>query len=227
MYVNIPIPSRRENGRPKTVQVSRNSRIHKEFFDSQGGHSYNSRLMSKRQERLPVEVDPFRLAEARRLLEGEIPLTQMKRLLPLLASDAGAIHVSLEFGIDSMDVVNLVGKVQADLTLVCQRCLEPMDWPLQLDLALAFLRPDEDEAGIPGPYEPYVVDALPVRLADMIEDEIILALPSIPRHELTECPASEWIQDENTAADKPAAVENQTNNPFSVLAEMNTPNKGK
>lgn len=209
------------------MQESRNSRIHKEFFDSQRGHSYNSRLMSKRQERLPVEIDPFRLAEARRLLEGEIPLTQMKRLLPLLASDSGSIHVSLEFGIDSMDVVNLVGKVQADLALVCQRCLEPMEWPLQLSLALAFLRPNEDEAGIPGPYEPYVVDTLPVRLADMIEDELILALPSIPRHELAQCPAGEWIQDDEPAAEKSATVENQRDNPFSVLAELNTPNKGK
>jgi len=183
--------------------------------------------MSKRQERLPVEIDPFRLAEARRLLEGDIPLTQMKRLLPLLASDSGSIHVSLEFGIDSMDVINLVGEVQADLVLVCQRCLEPMAWPLQLSLALAFLRPDEDEAGIPGPYEPFVVEALPVRLSDMIEDEIILALPSIPRHELAQCPAGEWVQDDKPAAEKSATAENPRDNPFSVLAELNTPNKGK
>jgi uncharacterized protein len=209
------------------VQLSRNSRIHKEFFDSRRGHSYNSRLMSKRQERLPVEVDPFRFAEARRLLEGEIPLKQMKRLVPLLASDSGSVHVSLEFGIDSMGVVNLVGDVQADLALICQRCLEPMDWSLKLSLALAFLRPNEDEAAIPGPYEPYVVDALPVRLTDMIEDEIILALPSIPRHDLAQCPAGEWVQDEKPAAKENAAAENRRDNPFSVLAELNTPNKGK
>ncbi len=183
--------------------------------------------MSKRQERLPVEVDPFRLAEARRLLQGDIPLAQMKRLLPLLASDTGTVRVSLEFGIDSMDVVHLVGNIQADLALICQRCLEPMAWPLQLDLALAFIHPDEDEAGIPGPYEPYVVETLPIRLTDMIEDEIILALPSIPRHEMTECSASQWIQDEATAAKESAEGEKQTDNPFSVLAEMNTPNKGK
>ena len=183
--------------------------------------------MSTRQERLPVEIDPFRLAEARRLLKGEIPLTQMKRLLPLLVSDTGVVQVSLEFGIDSMDVVNLTGDIQADLALICQRCLEPMAWPLQLNLALAFIRPDEDETGIPGPYEPYVVDTLPIRLTDMIEDEIILALPSIPRHELTECSASKWIQDDETAANESAKVEEQRDNPFSVLADTKTPNKGK
>ncbi len=174
-----------------------------------------------------MEIDPFRLAEARRMLEGEILLTQMKRLLPLLANDSGSVHVSLEFGIDSMDVVNLTGEIQAHLTLVCQRCLEPMDWPLQLSLALAFLRPEEDEAGIPGPYDPFVVDVLPIRLTDMIEDEIILALPSIPRHELAQCPASKWLQDNEPVADRTATAENRKDNPFSILAELNKPNKGK
>ncbi len=183
--------------------------------------------MSKRQERLPVEVDPFRLAEARRLLEGEIPLAQMKRLLPLLTRTEGAVRLSLEFSVDSMGLATMTGTAQADLELQCQRCLEPMAWPLAFELALAFIRPDMDEAGIPGPYEPYVVESVPLRLSDMIEDEIILALPSIPRHELAQCAASEWLQDNKPAADKAVAEDEQRQNPFSALAELNTPNKGK
>ncbi len=183
--------------------------------------------MSKRQERLPVEVDPFRLAEARRMLEGEIPLMQMKRLLPLLANDEGAVQLSLEFGVDSMGLANMTGTAQASLELLCQRCLEPMPWSLELQLALAFIRPDVDEAGIPGPYEPFVVESLPLRLSDMIEDEIILALPAIPRHELAQCPASEWLQEDKTATTEKVADEDQRQSPFSALAELNTPNKGK
>ena len=183
--------------------------------------------MSKRQERLPVEVDPFRLAEARRLLDGEIPLTQMKRLLPLLAKPEGAVHLSLEFGIDSMGLATMTGTAQANLELLCQRCLESMAWPLELQLALAFIRPNVDEAGIPGPYEPYVVESVPLRLSDMIEDEIILALPSIPRHELAQCSASEWLQADKSAANKAAEDDEQRQSPFSALADLNTPNKGK
>jgi uncharacterized protein len=183
--------------------------------------------MSKRQERLPVEVDPFRLAEARRLLEGEIPLTLMKRLLPLLANAEGAVHLSLEFGVDTMGLAAMTGTAQADLELLCQRCMEPMDWSLELQLALAFIRPDVDEAGIPGPYEPYVVESVPLRLSDMIEDEIILALPSIPRHELAQCPANEWLQEDESAATETAADDEQRQSPFSALADLNTPNKGK
>ena len=183
--------------------------------------------MSKRQERLPVEVDPFRLAEVRRLLEGEIPLAQMKRLASLLADTEGAVALSLEFGVDSMGLATMTGTAQADLRLLCQRCLEPMPWPLDVELALAFIQPETDEAGIPGPYEPYVVESVPLRLSDMIEDEIILALPSIPRHELAQCPASEWLQENKSTATEAAAEDEQKQNPFSALAELNTPNKGK
>ena len=183
--------------------------------------------MSKRQERLPVEVDPFRLAEARRLLEGEIQLTQMKRLSPLLANEEGAVHLALEFGVDTTGLATMTGTAQANLELLCQRCLEPMAWPLELQLALAFIRPDVDEAGIPGPYEPFVVESVPLRLSDMIEDEIMLALPSIPRHELAQCPASEWLQEDKLAAVETAADDEQRQNPFSALADLNTPNKGK
>jgi uncharacterized protein len=183
--------------------------------------------MSKRQERLPVEVDPFRLAEARRLLEGEIPLEQMKRLLPLLAGTEGAVHLSLEFGVDTMGLATMRGTAQANLELLCQRCLEAMAWPMELQLALAFIRPDVDEAGIPGPYEPYVVESVPLRLSDMIEDEIILALPSIPRHEPAECPASEWLQEDKAAAGEVATDDEQRQSPFSALADLKTPNKGK
>ena len=183
--------------------------------------------MSKRQERLPVEVDPFRLAEARRLLDGEIQLTQMKRLMPLLARTEGAVQLSLEFGVDTTGLATMIGTAQAKLDLLCQRCLEPMAWPLELQLALAFIRPKVDEAGIPGPYEPYVVESVPLRLSDMIEDEIILALPSIPRHELAQCPASEWLQEDKSAASETAVDKEQRQSPFSALADLNTPKKGK
>lgn len=180
-----------------------------------------------------MQVDPFRFAETRRILEGELPLRQMKRLLPLLASDEGSISVALEFGIDEMGVPHVTGRIRASLAIVCQRCLEPMAWEVDQPVALAFLRrgagPAADEAAIPGPYEPYVVEENPLRLADLIEDEIMLALPQIPRHALEECPARHWVEGEakETAAGQAAAGSEQTENPFSVLAGLKTPNTDK
>jgi len=173
-----------------------------------------------------VQVDPFRFAETRRILEGDLPLRQMKRLAPLLASDEGAVSVALEFGVDEMGIAHATGRLRARLAIVCQRCLEPMAWQVDQPLALAFIRPGTDEAAIPGPYEPYVVEQNPLRLADLIEDEIMLALPQIPRHALEACPARHWVEGK-PPAEAAAGQQDQTDNPFSVLAGLKTPNKGK
>ena len=229
VYVNrLPLssatPGRFGQERP---EGRRNSRIRKDFFDSRRGAGYNSPLMSKRQERLPVQVDPFRLAEAGRLLAGDIPLARLKRLRPLLVSDQGTVQVELAFGVDATGVSVMTGHVRVNLELVCQRCLQSLAWQVDTGIALAFIRHEAEEAAIPAPYEPFLVESVPLYLNDMIEDEIILALPQIPRHSLEACSGRKWVEEEHPAAATPAKTESQAPNPFDVLAELKTPNKGK
>jgi len=184
--------------------------------------------MSKRQERLPIQVDPFRLAEAGRLMDGDILLSQFKRLQPLLVSDQGRVQVELAFGVDPMGVPNLTGRIRVDLQLICQRCLQPMNWQIDNEVALAFVRHEAEEAAVPGPYEPYLVESVPVYLTDIIEDEVLLALPQIPRHPLAVCPARNMIQEERPdKVESTAVAEHQAKNPFDVLVKLKTPNKVK
>ena len=176
--------------------------------------------MSRRQDRLPVQIDPYRLAEQGREYDGELPLRQMKRLLPLLATQTGAAAVSLRFGVDEMDVHYLQGTIQASLSVPCQRCLEAMRCPVDIDLALAFVGSTAEADRLPGGYEPFIVESVPVVLADMIEDELLLALPQIPMHKLEECPAQNYVEPEEEQ-DKAGQ-----DNPFQVLADLKTPDKG-
>ena len=175
--------------------------------------------MSNRQKRLPVQVDPFRMAEARRILEGDVPLCQMKRLAAMLENDTGKARVRLEFGIDEMGARFLRGTIRAALSIQCQRCLEPMPWEVDLKLSLGLLHPGEDEARA-GVHEPLIFDQVPIHLLDLLEDEILLALPQIPRHSLEACPAREYVEPA-TAPDQNDAATAKTN-PFSVLAKMKT-----
>ncbi len=191
-----------------------------------GRIGYNSPLMSRQTERLPVQVDPFRLAQAGRIYEGELPLQKMKRLGAALSDDAGQVHVQLEFNIDSMDVPFLCGKVTGTMVVECQRCLEPMPLAVDIDLSLAFVRDAVAAEGIPGPYEPYIVDSVPIMLLDMIEEELLLFLPAIARHELTECPARDWVENHPEPEDSATQTE-ERQNPFSVLANLKSSNKGK
>ncbi len=166
-----------------------------------------------------MQVDPFRMAEARRILEGDVPLRQMRRLGALLEDDAGSARVRLEFGIDEMGARFLQGTIRAALSIQCQRCLEPMPWQVDLALSLGLLHPGEDEARA-GVHEPLIVDDVPMHLLDLLEDEILLALPQIPRHPLAACPAREYVEPA-TAPDRNEAAAAKSN-PFSVLAGMKT-----
>ena len=125
-------------------------------------------MASPPQDRLPRQVDPFRLAEVGQQFQARLPLSAMKRLEPLLAHAEGEADVELEFDMEGSGVHTLRGRVRAELPLVCQRCLEPMRWPVELDLALSLVRSEAEAEREALPYEPYVVDAVPMELSDYL-----------------------------------------------------------
>lgn len=171
--------------------------------------------MSSCRERLPVELNPFRMAELRRQFTGSIEFKQMKRLASVLESQAGQLDAELEFGIDEQGISYLRGKLSAELILQCQRCLGEMRYPVENEFCLALLRNEAGVAQLSSEYEPLIIATLPVRLADLLEDEVLLSLPQIARHELNECPVHQF-EDGDTKQDESATKQN----PFAVLADL-------
>ena len=180
--------------------------------------------MSSQRKRLPHEIDPFRLVESRAELQGSVPLKQFKRLRPLLVDDSGAITIVLNFDIDELGVPYVSGKIKADLALVCQRCLERYDFPVEQEINLAWIRTEKEAESLPLRFEPYLVETNPLILNDVIEDELLLAIPQIPMHEESECAATEWISNPSESIGKSdeddADNEQGKENPFSVLASL-------
>lgn len=171
--------------------------------------------------RLPVHIDPFRMAETRRLLEGNIALAEMARLGESLQDTEGEVSVSLEFGIDNEGIRFVRGHVQAKVCLICQRCLGEMRYPIDSEFLLALVRSTAEAENLPSHYEPLLVDDDPLFLRDIIEDELLLALPIVAMHAPEECSAdlssasqAEKVQEDvNTGA-------TAENNPFAVLANL-------
>jgi len=177
--------------------------------------------------RLPVQIDPIRLAVARQILTGTLPLKSCKRLNNIVVSDdetSSIINVDLEFGIDSEKIHYCTGKISADLDLICQRCLEPMTWQAKSRVNLAFVKNDHEAESLPGVYEPYILHSVPLVMSDIIEDELLLELPQVPLHDEAECPASEILHNltSDTQSDTPQAGDN----PFAALESLkNDPKK--
>jgi DUF177 domain-containing protein len=161
--------------------------------------------------RLPEQVEPLRLAEVGRAFRGEVAVSRLTRLAPDLRSRAGAIQVELHFGRDERCLYALTGSIQGTLELTCQRCLEPVAVPLDIRLKLGIVASEDDAERLPEGYEVLLAGRDPIVLSELVEDEIILALPLIPRHsDAAHC----GMQREE------AARLEQKISPFAVLEEL-------
>jgi len=172
--------------------------------------------MEKQHQRLPFQVDPFRFAHDAVELESTLPLAQMKRLSTILYQPEGDVAISLAFSVDVLGTSMLRGRVQAHLNMICQRCLESMPVDVDTELALGFARSDAGLEQIPSELEPVRAEDGQVNLLQLLEDEIMLALPQIPRHVESECSASALLHKPTKGESQPPKREN----PFSVLAGL-------
>ena len=172
-----------------------------------------------KQGNLPLQIDPFRLAETGRSFSGQLHLRHMHRLQPSLLSDGGEVQLELQFDIDEIGTKYLRGHLKAELELECQRCLEAMTLSINKEMLIAFVRSNYEAEQLPEDYDPFVVDQTPIALIDVIEDELILSLTQVPMHERQDCPASELLETDKPAIKATDELE-QKENPFEVLAKL-------
>jgi len=68
------------------------------------------------------------------------------------------------------------------LSLECQRCLQPVGFPVNLEARLTILSSETEMSGIAEPFDSVLMTADGLNLPVVIEDEILLALPIAPIH---------------------------------------------
>ena len=121
------------------------------------------------------------MVAARRQFEGALPLSAMSRHGGSLADSEGECRFALEFGQDALQVPYVELSIEAGLPLVCQRSLERFVFPVKTVQRLGLIRDEADEAALPPGYEALLVpeDGL-LRPADLVEDELVLAVPVVP-----------------------------------------------
>lgn len=110
-------------------------------------------------------------------------------------------------------------QAQSPVVLTCQRCLEPLETVLTVERVLRFVRDAELAEQLDEQTDEEDVLVLPRRLnlVELIEDELIMALPIVPRHE--RCPAPPPMVFDDPAGTA-APVEVSPPHPFAVLAAL-------
>lgn len=107
---------------------------------------------------------------------------------------------------------------RATVRLQCQRCLNPVDVVLEVDRSFRFVRDEREAAELDAQVEEdiLVLDRS-LDLQALVEDELILALPLVPRHADCRYPAAVEGEPAPTDAD-PVAAERP--HPFAALAAL-------
>ncbi len=181
---------------------------------------------------MPQYIDPIRLANRSECLSGRMCLDDMQRLSSMMASTEGHVDVELELSVDHFKIRNIQGQIRANIKLVCQRCLQTMDYVVNSKVMLGVIKKREQADQLPAKYEPLLVETDEVSLLDIIEDEIILAMPNTPLHDLTkdkevcESVAKHFrLNSSNNSDNNKKGEGNKRENPFAILAQMKVKNK--
>ena len=111
-------------------------------------------------------------------------------------------------------------EAQCGVVRTCQRCLEPVVLSLVVDHRLRFVKGEAAAAQLDAAGDEDVLALEPtIDLLDLLEDELLLALPVIPLHEVCSPPAS-------IPTEAPGVVDASAPNPFAILATLK-PSGGK
>jgi uncharacterized protein len=155
---------------------------------------------------LPDRVDCARLAEDAAGLERVYELSQLSRVKDLLADTSGSLRARFDFSMLQPGRMGALVAVQANPRLVCQRCLQGFELPVQGESEIEFAV-SEAQAPADSPREIYLMDQGTVSLRELAEEELLLALPIV-----ASCSTPE------ACGRAPAAESRQR--PFSVLQDL-------
>lgn len=172
-------------------------------------------------------IDAFAFARHGEQRSGVVPLVRLTRVvdgLPEQADgDAGLASWSVRGLLDSGGRPSLRLHVSARPILECQRCMQPFAHPIESEVVLQLVnspadlddeRVEDDEIDPDAPEK--VVGSPRFNLLEQVEDELVLCIPYVPKHDI--CPGAHSIVVEQP---EPAPEENQARpSPFSVLAQL-------
>lgn len=159
---------------------------------------------------LQASIIPYQQAQQAGYCNTKVPIKTFSRLLASILDSNEEVSINLRFTTLAQNIPVLEGEIKTTVNLSCQRCLQPMSWPLNIVMKLAFLSNEAYESVLSEDYDSIIVtqDETFI-LQDLIEDELLLALPLTAKHtEDTQC-------NQEVLAYTP-----QKNNPFQILDQL-------
>jgi uncharacterized protein len=152
-----------------------------------------------------------KLVDTHSELVHDVPVAELAGLPDGVSESGGPLHAEVRFGREQ-DWPLATLKLSGAVGLICQRCLKPMRMSVAADTRVVLLSSEAEAERAPPEEETFLAADGRVSVAELVREELLLVLPSAPRHEN----AAECSMGMTAEAGEPA----DTQRPFADLRAM-------
>ncbi len=164
--------------------------------------------------KIPQKVDPVRAAAKKLDYEGYIPKEKLERLAGVVEAVLSDAEVKISFGVDLQGLTVIEGNVGTAVKCVCQRCGDSLELNIASDFRYTIDEKKAKALKLEDDYDFAEVDEFgELDLYQILEDELLLSLPLVPRHPDGVCE----IPNGGVFGEIP---EQENSNPFAVLSKL-------
>ena len=164
---------------------------------------------------LPSIIDPRKLAQQQALYEGHVGADQLTRFAQAVVAIESDLQARVEFDLNPSRKPCVSGSINVRAAVPCQRCLEPVVIEVAAEFAVEVVWNEEQAAAIIKLADSWIVPERQANLVELLEDELLLALPVVSYHPQGQC------KDDLRGLIEPAEEEITANdNPFAVLESL-------
>ncbi|HUO44524.1 MAG TPA: YceD family protein [Burkholderiales bacterium] len=155
----------------------------------------------------PAVVDSLEFARTGQQLAGTVAVSELRRVADSLFDDQGTLEYAIKGRTDSRGRPRLRVEVRGEVHLRCQRCLGSLPYRVATASDLLVLTGGGPETDALEDLDGVAADPH-TSVRELVEDEVLLALPMAPRHPEGQCGAAV------------SAGSAQSRSPFGVLAQL-------
>lgn len=173
----------------------------------------------------PQLIDPWRAADESLSVQGQIPLSQLPglhaKLVVAAIRDEHIVEFSADFHHDDHGRPVIGLSMTAVVPLRCQRSLAQYEENLCATSKVVIVQSDAEAERIDEAHEPVQLDDKLLALRELVEEELLLALPLVPVNPDAQLP-DEYQMDvsEEAESEQVEGITGETRKAFAGLADM-------
>ncbi len=172
---------------------------------------------------IPDYVDAKKIFTQQAVITGKLPVSKFERFTELLANTSGFVEITLKFFLNEDFRRVISGELRADVDVLCQRCLEVTTITLEDRFQLALVESEIQADKLSKDLEPWFCTDTRLVLADIVEEQLILAMPIVSYHKVS-CAQNEPLKQGAPKEETPKSLDKpDKQNPFAILQSLKEP----